>query len=174
MISLRRLLAEITMGSIAPYATQFVWQRDVILQQTYYDSEFSANGQQVALSLSPIQSAHDEREYIFTYMMPNAWGTQSYSHASSAARGQVDYLRLMRTIGDALLDFCVQYAPDAVNVSGGDADPAIEQKKNRIYAAFLQDNAARLAQAGYTHLVRGSKIWLVRKSNADSTGVSDS
>jgi hypothetical protein len=171
MLTLRDLLAEITLGSVEPYATQFVWQRDIVLQQTYYDAEFTAAGQRVDMQMSPIQSGHDEREYIFTYGMPNSWGSTSYSHASSVARGQIDYLRLMRTVGDALLDFCVQYAPDAVNVSGGDADSAMEQKKNRIYAAFLRDNAARLAQAGYTHLMRGDKLWLVRKSTADATGV---
>ncbi len=34
MIHLKRLLAEITMGSIAPYATQFVW-RDVDASSDY-------------------------------------------------------------------------------------------------------------------------------------------
>jgi hypothetical protein len=174
MIQLTQLLTEITLGAIKPYATQFTWKTERYLGKTYYESSFNAEGQQVDMTMSPIDNVHDETEYIFVFMTQDKWGLTSYSHQSSVAKGQLDYLRLIRTVGEAIIDFCTQYAPESVDVSGGDADPAMEQKKNRIYAAFLQDNAARLAQAGYTHLVRGSKIWLVRKSNADSTGVSDS
>jgi hypothetical protein len=168
---MRDLLAEITLGSTTPYATQFTWKEDFYLGQTYYESEFSAEGQTVNMQLDPIRTADGEQEYIFVFTTQNRWGSQSYSHNLSVARGQLDYLRLIRTVGDALLDFCAQHAPDAVNVSGGDADAVAQQKKNRIYAAFLQDNAARLATAGYTYLMRGDSLWIVRKSNADATGV---
>lgn len=171
MIKLCNILTEITLGSIKPYATQFVWKDDFYLGQTYYESGFDADGQRVDMQLSPIRTADGEREYIFVFMTQNPWGTQSYSHASSVARGQIDYLRLIRTVGDALIDFCTQYAPDAVDVSGGDADAATKQKKNRIYAAFLRDNAARLATAGYSSLMRGDSLWIVRKSDADATGI---
>jgi hypothetical protein len=166
-------LAEITLGSVEPYATQFTWKDDFYLGQTYYESTFSADGQPVTMQLSPLRTADGEREYIFVFTTQNRWGMQSYSHDSSVARGQIDYLRLIRTVGDALLDFCAQHAPDAVDVSGGDADVAAKQKKNRIYAAFLRDNAARLATAGYTTMMRGDNLWIVRKSNADATGVED-
>lgn len=171
MIHLRDLLAEITLGSVTPYATQFAWRRDIVMQQTHYESEFSAEGHVIGLELFPVYPPSDEREYIFQFTAPNAFGSQSYSHVSSAVSGQIPYLRLIATVGEAVLDFCAQYTPDAVNVSGGDADSAMSQKKTRIYAAFLQDNAARLAAAGYTHLMRGNHLWIVRKSNADATGV---
>lgn len=171
MIKLRNILTEITLGSVEPYATQFVWKEDPYLGQTYYESAFNADGQQVEMQLSPLRTADGEREYLFIYMVENRWGTTSFSHTSSMARGRVNYLRLIRTVGDALLDFCEQYAPDAVDVSGGDSDPVMAQKKTRIYAAFLRDNAARLSTAGYTTMQRGKSIWIVRKSNADATGV---
>jgi len=171
MIKLRNILTEITLGAIKPYATQFAWKEDFYLGQTYYESEFSAEGQTIHMQLNPIRTADGEQEYIFVFTTPNRWGSQSYSHNLSVARGQLDYLRLIRTVGEALLDFCAQHAPDAVNVSGGDANAGAQQKKNRIYAAFLQDNAARLAVAGYTHLMRGDSLWIVRKSTADATGV---
>jgi hypothetical protein len=173
MIKLRNILTEITLGSVKPYATQCVWKDDFYLGQTYYESGFSAEGQPVTMTLSPIRTADGEREYIFVFTTQNRWGMQSYSHDSSVARGHVDYLRLIRTVGDALLDFCAQHAPDAIDVSGGDADVAAKQKKNRIYAAFLRDNATRLATAGYTSLMRGDSLWIVRKSTADATGVED-
>ena len=174
MIHLRDILTEITLGSIKPYATQCVWKADFYLGQTYYESSFSAEGQPVTMQLSPLsplRTQDGEREYIFVFTTQNRWGMQSYSHDSSVARGQVDYLRLIRTVGDALLDFCAQHAPDAVDVSGGDADMAAKQKKNRIYAACLRDNATRLSTAGYTSLMRGDDLWIVRKSNADATGI---
>ena len=171
MIQLTQLLTEITLGAIKPYATQFTWKTERYLGKTYYESSFNAEGQQVDMTMSPIDNVHDETEYIFVFMTQDKWGLTSYSHQSSVAKGQLDYLRLIRTVGEAIIDFCTQYAPESVDVSGGDADPAMAKKKNRIYAAFLQHNATRLMQAGYTTLMRGDKLWIVRKATADATGV---
>ena len=171
MIHLKDLLAEITMGSMTPYATQFTWRRDTVLQQTWYESEFFIDEHEVGIELIPVRTQPDEREYIFQFTMPDTFGSKSYSHGLSAAAGQVPYVRLIATVGEALLDFCTQYAPTAVDVSGGDADLAMKQKKTRIYAAFLRDNATRLATAGYTSLMRGDNLWIVRKSTADATGI---
>lgn len=171
MIHLRDLLAEITMGSTTPYATQFVWSTFQVMGQTYYESNFDAAGQRVEMTMSPLRTQNAEQEYIFVFATPDKWGTASYSHASSAAIGHIDYLRLIRTVAEAILDFCAQYAPDAIDISGGDADPAMQQKKNRIYAAFLQQNAARLHEAGYTFLLRGNSLWIVRKQSWDATGI---
>jgi hypothetical protein len=173
MIQLTQLLTEITLGAIKPYATQFTWKMERYLGQTYYESSFDADGQLVEMTMSPVNTQTAELEYIFVFTTPNKWGTSSYSHGSSVAKGHVDYLRLIRTVGEAIIDFCTQYAPEAVDISGGDADPAMKQKKNRIYAAFLQHNAARLMQAGYTTLQRGDSLWIVRKATADPTGVVD-
>ena len=171
MIQLTQLLTEITLGSVTPYATQFVWSTFQVMGQTYYESSFDADGQLVEMTMSPINTQSAEREYIFVFMTRDKWGTSSYSHQSSVAKGHVDYLRLIRTVGEAIMDFCTQYAPEAVDISGGDADPAMKQKKNRIYAAFLQHNASKLAQSGYTSLRRGDSLWIVRKQNADATGI---
>jgi hypothetical protein len=173
MIQLMQLLTEITLGSVTPYATQFAWKTERYLGKTYYESSFNAEGQAVDMTMSPIDNVHDETEYIFVFMTQDKWGLTSYSHQSSVAKGQLDYLRLIRTVGEAIIDFCTQYAPESVDLSGGDADPAMAKKKNRIYAAFLQHNAARLMLAGYTTLQRGDKLWIVRKATADPTGVVD-
>ena len=95
---------------------------------------FDADGQHVEMTMSPINTQHAEREYIFVFMTRDKWGTQSYSHNSSVAKGHVDYLRLIRTVGEAIMDFCVQFAPESIDISGGDADSTMKQKKNRIYA----------------------------------------
>ena len=171
MIQLRDLLAEITLGSIAPYATQFVWSTYQVMGQTYYDSEFDADGRRIEMTMTPIDPQQEAAEYIFVFKTPDKWGTTSYSHSASSAVGQLDYLRLIRTVGEAILDFCTQYAPDSIDISGDDGDSAMRSKKTRIYAAFLQHNASRLAQAGYTFLRRGNSLWIVRKQAYDATGI---
>ena len=173
MIRLASLLREISFGASQPYATQFTWSTFYVMGQTYYESKFDADGQHVEMYMSPINTQNAEREYIFVFMTRDKWGTSSYSHNSSVAKGHIDYLRLIRTVGEAIMDFCVQYAPEAVDISGGDADSTMKQKKNRIYASFLQHNASRLAQSGYTSLQRGDSLWIVRKQDADSTGIQD-
>ena len=169
MIRIKDLLAEITLGSITPYATQFVWSTYQVMGETYYESEFDADGRRIDMSMTPTRNA--EQEYIFVFKTPDKWGTTSYSHAASSAVGQLDYLRLIRTVGEAILDFCTQYAPDSIDISGDDGDSAMRSKKTRIYAAFLQHNASRLAQAGYTFLRRGNSLWIVRKQAYDATGI---
>lgn len=169
MIRLKSLLQEITFGGITPYVTQFTWSTLHVMGATYYTSKFNADGHGIDMTMSPLQN--DSGEYIFVYTTLDKWGTQSYSHNSSVARGQLDYLRLIRTVAEAILDFCAQHAPEAIDISGGDGDPAMKQKKNRIYSAFLQSNASRLEQAGYRTLMRRDNIWIVRKQAYDATGI---
>jgi len=121
------------------------------------------------MTMTPTRNA--EQEYIFVFKTPDKWGTTSYSHSASSAVGQLDYLRLIRTVGEAILDFCTQYAPESIDISGDDGDSDMRSKKTRIYAALLQHNASRLAQAGYTFLRRGNSLWIVRKQAYDATGI---
>ena len=48
-----------------------------------------------------------------------------------------------------------------------------DAQKTRIYRALLSANATRLATAGYSVLDRGGKLFMVRRSTADSTGIAD-
>ena len=62
MILLRDILAEITLGSVEPYATQFAWRRDTVLQQTWNESEFFIDEHEVGIELIPVRTQPDERE----------------------------------------------------------------------------------------------------------------
>lgn len=167
-------MAEITLGSIAPYATQIVW--DAMTKPTdAYESRFNADGVEIVMTM-----LHGgDNEWYFAFLMPtaqqNAWSAgRTTSHAKSGATGQTRYLRIIRTVGEAVLDFCSTHAPEAVNVSGADSDPDKTAQKTRLYAAFIQDNASRISSIGYTMSRRGDELWLVRTQSADATGVENS
>lgn len=173
-VRLKEPLAEITMGSIAPYATQFTWESIGNIDDAY-EARFSADGIEIVFTMMH----GGEGEWYFAFLMPsaqtNAWSSgRTTSHEKSGAVGQINYLRLIRTAGEAIIDFCTTHAPEAINISGADSNTDKELQKTRLYAAFVRDNAARLSVSGYTTMQRGDQLWLVRKNTADATGVSDS
>ena len=175
MIHLRDLLAEITLGSTSPYATQFVWSA-----KSYrgYKTKVQCEGIPVEFEMDRQYTA-DGEEYIFFMAMPsntgggyNRAGYTMY-HRHSDVVGQLSYLRVLQTAGEAILDFCTQYVPDAIDVTGFDEDDEKDLQKTRIYRGLLHANAAKIAGAGYTILDHNGKLYLVRKSNADATGVNN-
>jgi hypothetical protein len=164
-------LAEITLGNIQPYARQFPWESMSNIDDAY-ESRFNADGVEIVMTMMH----GGDNEWYFAFLVPttqtNAWNSgRTTSHTKSGATGQLNYLRLIRTAGEAVLDFCTTHAPEAINISGADSDADKESQKTRLYAAFVRDNTARLAAAGYSTMQRGDQLWLVRKSNADATGV---
>lgn len=171
MILLRNILTEITFGAIQPYATQFVWEPMGSTDQ--WKCTVVADSTNIEFVM--IHGEHDE--WYFAFTMPtrnrNSAIGRTTSHTKSGAVGQLNYLRLIRTAGEAILDFCSNHAPEAVNISGADSDADKESQKTRLYAAFVRDNASRLSTAGYTTMQRGDQLWIVRKSNADATGIED-
>ena len=170
MIRLQDIITEITLGSIAPYATQFVWQDD-----RDWDSGFvtrvNCDGVTVVFEMGS-QYSQDGEEYAFAFAMPGSMaGEFTISHGRSHVAGQLSYLRVLRTAGEAILDFCAQYAPDAIDVTGFDTEAGTDLQKTRIYRGLLHANAAKLAAAGYGILDRSGKLYIVRKSAADATGI---
>ncbi len=170
MIRLKNILTEISLNSIAPYATQFTWRDE---GDGIHEAEITAEGNRIIFAFV-LMTRHHGAEYSFA-MLSQDRGREGFtvSHARSAAAGSVNYLRLMRTAGEAVLDFLAIHAPVSVDVTGADtASTEKDAQKTRIYRALLSANAARIATAGYTVLDRGTHLYLVRKSTADSTGVS--
>lgn len=163
-------LLEITLGATQPYATQFVWQPLGSTDQW----KCAVTADSYVIEFVMVHGEHNEWYFAFTLPTRNrnplAAG-RTTSHTKSGAIGQLNYLRLIRTAGEAILDFCANHAPEAVNISGADSDSDKESQKTRLYAAFVRDNTARLATAGYTTMQRGDQLWIVRKSSADATGV---
>ena len=167
---MRDLLAEITMGSIAPYATQFVW-RDV---DAGYETKVECDGVTVLFEMGT-QFSRDGKEYAFAIAMPGHYMLNGFTvtHSNSMVAGQLSYLRVLQTAGEAILDFCAQYAPDAVDVTGFDTDAGKDLQKTRIYRGLLHANAGKLAAAGYRILDRSGKLYLVTTHHYDATGVED-
>lgn len=164
MIRLRNLLFEITLGSVPPYATQFVWQRVDGLAR---ESTVNCDGVEVVFHMQP---EHEKtREYIFAIALPDVSGGHTVTHDKSAAVGQLSYIRLMATAAEAILDFCTQYAPESVDVTGFDSDPDKDLQKTRIYRGLMAANATRIATAGYQTLARDGKLWLVRKFTSNES-----
>ena len=175
MIKLHNILTEITFGAIQPYATQFAWQPMGSTDQwKCVVTADSTNIEFIMIHGGNNDSMYNEWYFAFTMPTRNAnaqTAGRTTSHTKSGAVGQLNYLRLIRTAGEAILDFCTNHAPEAVNISGADSDSDKEYQKTRLYAAFVKDNWARIAAAGYMSMQRRDQLWLVRRSNADATGV---
>lgn len=173
MIKLHNILTEITFGSVQPYATQFAWQ--TMGSTDRWKCVVTADSTNIEFVM-----VHGENnEWYFAFTMPtrnpNAQTAgRTTSHTKSGAVGQLNYLRLIRTAGEAILDFCANHAPESVNISGADSDSDKEYQKTLLYAAFVRDNWARIASAGYMSMQRRDQLYLVRRSNADATGVTAS
>ncbi len=171
MIRLKTLLTEISLGSIRPYATQFTWTQEGRAQ---WETRINADGEPI-IFVFVMSDARDGGEYSFA-MMSQDRSREGFTvtHARSAAAGRINYLRLISTAAEAILDFARIYAPMSIDITGSDnTDTNKDLQKTRIYKRLLDANAAALATAGYTVLMRHGKLWLVRKSTADSTGIAD-
>lgn len=161
------MLAEITLGSIAPYATQFTWHR----KSTGFETDVVCDGIEIQFSMDSNWSA-DGEEYSFAIAMPgDASGGYTVSHGRSHVAGQLSYLRVLQTAGEAIFDFCAQHAPIAIDVTGFDTESGKDLQKTRIYRSLLHANAAKIAAAGYTILDRNGKLYMVAQNRADATGV---
>ena len=169
MIKLKQLLTEISLGAIRPYATQFTWTQEGRAQ---WETRIMADGEPI-IFVFVMSDARDGGEYSFA-MMSQDRSREGFtvSHARSAAAGQINYLRLMRTAAEAMLDFARIYAPGALDITGSDTTSSTKDlQKTRIYRGLIASNAGAVAAAGYTMLERGGKLWLVRRGNADASGI---
>lgn len=161
------MLAEITMGSIAPYATQFVWNTN----DNSYETKVQCDGITVLFEMGS-QYSREGEEYSFAIAMPGSTGSGfTVTHAKSGVAGQLSYLRVLRTALEAILDFCAQYAPSAIDVTGFDTEADKDLQKTRIYRDLLMGNKMQLEASGYLIFYRNGKLWIVRKHAYDATGV---
>lgn len=175
MIRLQDLISEITMHNVAPYATQFTWHAK---GDSVMTSQLVAAG---AHSIEFMMVSQDTQRPVmhwgFAFSLPsrNRRDGRTMDQQNSAAVGQISYLRVMRTAGEAILDFCAQHAPESITIQGTDSDDDKEAQKTRLYWMFLQDNQTRFTEAGYRLSKRSGYfgddvIWITRISNADTTG----
>jgi len=175
MIQMRSMLWEISLSGVTPYATAFTWQS---AGGGAYEDVVSCDGISVTMIFSPdISYSAERQEYSFAYMLPSQatdWGQgTTISHQRSAAIGQLNYMRLLATVKEALLSFIAAHAPQSVDIAGDDANADKAQQKTRIYKALLDASQSEIATAGYSVMMKRNKLCLVRKSTADATGIQD-
>ena len=181
MIRLKHILTEISLHGVQPYATKIAWTDKWDDQETF-ESQFQADGQPILLRMDLYHDSKfgDSGEWHFSFFVQNRrtadrnhprvnWTT---SADSSAAAGELNTLRLFKTIGLAIRDFADTHpGVDVIDITGGDNNPDKEQQKSRIYARFLQTNPD-LSDFQVEH---GSvKLYLVRKqgqARPDASGI---
>ena len=180
MIRLTQLLTEITLSGATPYATQFTWQETGSDRNDieFVEARVRCDGQLMAFNFDKQWSNNDEFNWGFSIIATSTdpdterinW---TISHERSDAAGKLSYLRLMSTVLEAILDFIRIYDVTSIDVTGSDNLPEKDEQKTRIYRALLAANTGEIVAAGFTVLDRGGKLWLVRRSRADSTGIRD-
>jgi hypothetical protein len=180
MILLKQLLTEITLTGAAPYATEFTWDEQ---SSSRHDIEFvetrvSCDGHLMAFNFDKQWGRDDEANWSFSILSkstdPDTERTGwTISHARSDATGKISYLRLMSTVLECILDFIRIYDATSIDVTGSDNLPDKDLQKTRIYRALLAANAAEITTAGYNVLDRSGKLFLVRRTRADASGIRD-
>ena len=177
MIRLADLLTEISLGSVTPYATSFVWRKPHP-EDDIWESDFSAEGQPIKMVMqrwrTPIP--HFEYEYQFAFFTrgrdDRGWSTTS---SNSDGRGAINVLALLKTVALAIRDFSDQTPDcDVIDVTGADSAALKGEQKTRIYAALFRDNGM---SSGFAMKQWGDKLYLIRTGirgrTADASGVED-
>ena len=176
MIRLKTILTEIALNTVTPYATQIVWT-DMHQAHSTYTAEVPCDGITVKLQIDR-QRRFDGYIYQYSFFMPkvggpSADGHQSYTTAASqsAGKGALNFLRVMMTCAYAIKDFTDTHDIEILTVTGGDLMPTKVAQKTRIYPELFAANA-HMFPAYKIHLI-GNELYLIKKSNADSTGIKD-
>jgi len=179
MIKLQDILTEITLGSVVPYATHFEWQ-DKWGDGDSYECKFEAQGDG-PVSQPILMNAHywdssaigdsGEWEFAFFAKSPAGWTVRG---DRGSAKGQVNYLRLIKTIGMALRDF-IDTVPgvDVIDITGSDEGMGAKgPQKTAIYRQLL---AANPMMSEFDLKEFRGKLYMIRRniSRADATGVRD-
>ena len=182
MIRLKNLLTEISLASVTPYATQFVWRDEwgdaESFETRFWAKEGEADSQPITMTMTKWKrSRHsDSGEWQFAYFVrtqdSEGWTTTT---RQSASRGQLNTFRLFKTLGEAIRDFAnIVPGVDVIDISGSDTYDEKGAQKSRIYVEFLRTNPDL---AEFNILADGRHVYLVRKTatakSADATGIED-
>jgi len=176
MIRLQDILTEISLASVSPYATQFVW-RQPHPEDDIWEADFSAEGQPIKMVMQRWRTPlpHFESEYQFAFMTRGAddagWSTAG---GNTSASGAINVLALLKTVALAIRDFSDQTPDcDVIDITGADAAYAKGEQKSRIYAELFRENGMN---TGFAMKEYGGKLYLIRTGirgrTADATGVS--
>lgn len=177
MIKLSDLLTEISLASVSPYATQFVWRKPHT-EDEIWECDFVADAQPVKMVMqrwrTPIPNF--EYEYQFAFFTrgqdDRGWSTAS---GNTSASGALNVLALLKTVALAIRDFSDQRPDcDVIDITGADAASDKGEQKTRIYQELFRANGMN---TGFAMKQYGGKLYLIRNGingrSADATGVKD-
>jgi hypothetical protein len=183
MIRLQDLLREITLDRVEPYLRNFNWQ-DEYGTGDEWTTEFVAEepGREPQPVLMNVHHWAKSQladsgvwEFAFYTRTPQRDGRSwTVRGDRSQAQGNVNYLRLIKTIGLALRDF-IDTVPgvDVIDITGSDEGMGAKgPQKSAIYRQLLQSNP--LMSEFDIKEFRG-KLYMIRRniSRADATGIRD-
>ncbi len=181
MIKLQDILTEITLGSVTPYATHFEWADrhgdGDEFRAGFVAEEPGRSPQHILMTMhhwTKSQLADSGAwEFAFYARTPDGAGWTVRGDRGTAA-SQVNYLRLIKTIGMALRDF-IDTVPgvDVIDITGSDEGMGIKgPQKSAIYRQLL---AANPMMSEFDVKEFRGKLYMIRKniSRADATGVRD-
>ena len=175
MIRLTDILTEITLASVSPYATQFVWHRPHHADDTW-ECTFEADSRPIKMVMqrwkTPIP--HFDYEYQFSFFTRGQYDRFWIILAGNlVVRGALNVLALLKTLALAIRDFADQTPDcDAIDITGADSADAKGEQKSRIYVELFQANAMNM---GFALKQFGGKLYLIRNTingrTADATSV---
>ena len=181
MIKLQDILTEITLGSVTPYATHFEWT-DKWGDGDSWECKFVAESQPILMNIHHFaRSAFaDSGEWEFAFLTRAAagvlWPLDGWTVRGdrSQAPGNVNYLRLIKTIGMALRDF-IDTVPgvDVIDITGSDEGMGAKgPQKSAIYRQLLASNPM---MSEFAVREFAGKLYMIRRniSRADATGIKD-
>jgi hypothetical protein len=181
MIKLQDILTEITLGSVTPYATHFEWADrhgdGDEFRAGFVAEEPGRSPQHILMTMhhwAKSQLADSGAwEFAFYARTPDGAGWTVRGDRGTAA-GQVNYLRLIKTIGMAIRDF-IDTTPgvDVIDITGSDEGMGIKgPQKSAIYRQLLQSNPL---MSEFDLREWGGKLYMVRrlKNRYDATGIKD-
>jgi hypothetical protein len=183
MIRLQDLLREITLDRVEPYLRNFNWQ-DEYGTGDEWTTEFVAEepGREPQPVLMNVHHWAKSQladsgvwEFAFYTRSPREDGRSwTVRGDRSQAQGNVNYLRLIKTIGLALRDF-IDTVPgvDVIDITGSDEGMGVKgPQKSAIYRQLLGANPL---MSEFDLREWGGKLYMVRrlKNRYDATGIKD-
>jgi hypothetical protein len=193
MILLQHLLTEISLSNVQPYQTQFVWRpiggssrfayRGEYEDMDTWNCELDCDGVRVLANMMysdivpmPNSPVPAEGSWDFSFFVRAREGvgwTVAQNHG--VARGQVNTLRLFKTIGLALRAFIDTHPNvDIINITGSDRTDAKGAQKSRVYAGFLASNP-ELADFRVQSFGISNHIYMIRRNpqqpKPDASGI---
>lgn len=180
MIRLKTLLTEISLGSVKPYATSFVWRKPHP-EDDIWEADFVADAQPIKMVMqrwrTPVPDHDYEYQFAYFTRAGNGWPYDGWTTSTSlsAAAGNTNVLALLKTVGLAIRDFADQTPDcDVIDITGADSAAQKGEQKTRIYQILFRDNGMT---SGFAMKSYGGKLYLIRTGirgrTADATGVSN-